>query len=427
MTPTNISAPVQLISPSNGESDVSENPSLAWNSSGSGTYRVKVSTDDINFDNNLVYSTTTNALSVQLPILERNKIYYWKVAANNTENWSATWSFRITVINSHDYITTAQTVNWIDIGTSGTEITDWINIDNNGTVWTSAQKSTVKDDGYSANKIPLGFSFDFYGTKYDSLYVGVNGLVSFTNQKLNAALGGLYAYTSLGCFSQGYFPPENQIFPASIAVAYGDFDLDKTDGYGGGKIVYATLADKFILSWLNVGSFNGLGDTTNSFQLILNKSDYSITMNYKSFGKTSTEYNIKSGVQNCDTSAVMWVTEGLPTQNLIKNNFSVLFKKAPLNGINEKNIIAKAFSLAQNYPNPFNPSTTIHYSLPGATHVSLKVYDVLGHEVANLLNADKPAGNFSVEFNGARLASGIYFYRLSTPLYSEIKKMLLLK
>ncbi len=85
------------------------------------------------------------------------------------------------------------------------------------------------------------------------------------------------------------------------------------------------------------------------------------------------------------------------------------------------------FSLSNNYPNPFNPSTTIKYQLPEPGLVTIKVYDVLGNEIATLVNEEKPAGNFEIEFDGTGLPSGIYFYRLQTESYAETKKMVLLK
>lgn len=85
------------------------------------------------------------------------------------------------------------------------------------------------------------------------------------------------------------------------------------------------------------------------------------------------------------------------------------------------------FKLAQNYPNPFNPSTTIKYSIPSSEFVTLKVYDILGNEVSTLVNEEKPAGNYEVNFNALNLPSGAYFYRLQTGSLVETKKMILLK
>ena len=89
------------------------------------------------------------------------------------------------------------------------------------------------------------------------------------------------------------------------------------------------------------------------------------------------------------------------------------------------------FSLKQNYPNPFNPSTRIQYQVSSSWNVSLKVFDILGNEVATLVNEEKPAGRYEVEFetsSGNRhLASGIYFYQLKAGSFTETKKMILLR
>ena len=85
------------------------------------------------------------------------------------------------------------------------------------------------------------------------------------------------------------------------------------------------------------------------------------------------------------------------------------------------------FYLEQNYPNPFNPTTTIKYGIPERTFVELKVYDVLGKEIASLVNEEKPSGSYEVEFIANNLPSGIYFYTLSTGNFFSTKKMVLLK
>jgi len=100
-----------------------------------------------------------------------------------------------------------------------------------------------------------------------------------------------------------------------------------------------------------------------------------------------------------------------------------------LTGINEDAgfNIPRNFILEQNYPNPFNPTTTIKYQLPELGFVTLKVYDVLGNAVATLVNKEKPAGEFEVEFDGKGLTSGVYFYQLKAGSVIETKKMVLLR
>ena len=89
--------------------------------------------------------------------------------------------------------------------------------------------------------------------------------------------------------------------------------------------------------------------------------------------------------------------------------------------------IPTEFDLTQNYPNPFNPSTTLAYSIPKESHVSLKIYDVMGREVVELVNGKQTAGAYSVEFDAASLASGTYFYKLTAGEFVSVKKMVLLK
>jgi hypothetical protein len=84
--------------------------------------------------------------------------------------------------------------------------------------------------------------------------------------------------------------------------------------------------------------------------------------------------------------------------------------------------------LKQNYPNPFNPSTIIEYSIASSNElVSLKVFDVLGNEIANLVNEKKPAGNYEATFNAQNIPAGVYFYRLKAGSFDQTRKMILIK
>jgi hypothetical protein len=87
----------------------------------------------------------------------------------------------------------------------------------------------------------------------------------------------------------------------------------------------------------------------------------------------------------------------------------------------------KSYNLSNNYPNPFNPTTTIKYQIPELSFVTLKVYDVLGNEIAILVNEEKSAGGYEVKFNAADLASGIYLYQLKAKEFVRTKKMLLIR
>jgi hypothetical protein len=86
-----------------------------------------------------------------------------------------------------------------------------------------------------------------------------------------------------------------------------------------------------------------------------------------------------------------------------------------------------SYSLDQNFPNPFNPSTTIDYSVPEVSFITLKVFDVLGNEIETLVNEEKPVGRYEINFDASSLPSGVYFYKLRGGNFVDTKKMILLK
>ncbi|MCL4278681.1 MAG: T9SS type A sorting domain-containing protein, partial [Ignavibacteriaceae bacterium] len=107
---------------------------------------------------------------------------------------------------------------------------------------------------------------------------------------------------------------------------------------------------------------------------------------------------------------------------------------ASTTSVENENINPSLFILYQNYPNPFNPSTTIRYSIPvsrnsskGETFVTLKVYDVLGNEITTLINEEKSAGNYEIQFDATDIPSGVYFYTLRTEEFTQTRKLVLLK
>lgn len=121
--------------------------------------------------------------------------------------------------------------------------------------------------------------------------------------------------------------------------------------------------------------------------------------------------NLKDGVINLEGSASQ------PISPVGKNNFTD----------KQLETLPIEYGLSQNYPNPFNPETQISYALPEPTFVTLKVYDVLGRDVATLVSEYKEAGFYEVEFNGSSLSSGVYFYKLVAGNYSAVKKLLIAK
>ncbi|MBZ0181452.1 MAG: T9SS type A sorting domain-containing protein [Melioribacteraceae bacterium] len=130
------------------------------------------------------------------------------------------------------------------------------------------------------------------------------------------------------------------------------------------------------------------------------------------YGDYSGWYNIEEEIFNACLDELENLTVG--DINNYKNNFE--------------------FVLEQNYPNPFNPSTNIEYSVPKvgtihelSLHVTLRVYDILGNEVAELVNEVKDAGKYKINFDASALSSGIYFYQLQAGSIIQTKKLILLK
>jgi len=131
----------------------------------------------------------------------------------------------------------------------------------------------------------------------------------------------------------------------------------------------------------------------------------------------STDTNQKIIISNAGTSGMYVVADAIR-----------LLSYDPATPV-EKDIktIPNDFVLYQNYPNPFNPSTKISWQSPTGSHQTLKVYDVLGNEVATLVNEEKPAGIYEVEFNATKFASGVYYYKLQAGDFVQMKKMILMK
>jgi hypothetical protein len=89
--------------------------------------------------------------------------------------------------------------------------------------------------------------------------------------------------------------------------------------------------------------------------------------------------------------------------------------------------VIASYALHECYPNPFNPATTISYQLPAKNHVTLKIYDSRGREVANLVDAEQSAGRYSLTWNASQISSGVYFARLTAGSFVQTRKVVLLK
>jgi len=222
------------------------------------------------------------------------------------------------------------------------------------------------------------------------------------------------AYDSIGGFGYAYNSDLNPVsmYVTCALISDGEYSFYgiENDGAGGGMSVYDGFTD--VEKWETLSS--GVA-----------KSDAG--PNDISFVSGAGAYNIKAG----DSIEVAFAIAGGYSLDELRTSVENARNKylSLITSVNEiENGIPKVFALAQNYPNPFNPTTTIKFSIPeNEKNVKLTVYDLLGREVATLVNDQLTAGNYEVNFDASNISSGIYFYRLTAGNRVEVKKMMLLK
>lgn len=148
------------------------------------------------------------------------------------------------------------------------------------------------------------------------------------------------------------------------------------------------------------------------------------TVNSSTFGFIDNAVTILPGYQYAYYYVVGW--------NGISESAKTNYKSTPaefhkIRQLEENDLVFNEFSLQQNYPNPFNPTTTIAYTIPQPEKVTLRVFDILGREVAELVNEQKETGTYTIKFDASNLTSGIYLYQIKAGDYSMTRKLILQK
>jgi len=214
---------------------------------------------------------------------------------------------------------------------------------------------------------------------------------------------------------------DNRIPPKGFTTTHPSYDSIKISGN-------AHSDSNFNFTGTTEGSG---GDSVRYVIPNVQNTDYTVTVEicYQTVKPELVDYirNINNG----DINSFVGMYDALP-------NIPFIMKQDVLDivaGVDDENKSVTSFNLEQNYPNPFNPSTTIRYSIPNVIAsgtkqsqlVTLNVYDMLGNEVAILVNEVKPVGSYEIEFDAEGLTSGIYFYKLQVGSKTETKKMVILK
>ncbi len=168
------------------------------------------------------------------------------------------------------------------------------------------------------------------------------------------------------------------------------------------------------------------GDTTN-----VGRTGFNVQTNDLAFDENGALYGVIGGTTEIGKLISIDKTTAVGTEIGETGYTNVQSLAYSINGntssFDEKENMPTEFALKQNYPNPFNPTTRIEFQIADLGFITLKVYDVLGNEVITLVNEQKPAGVYEVEFNASSLTSGVYFYQLKSASLIQTKKMILLK
>jgi len=284
--------------------------------------------------------------------------------------------------------------SWVDITKLGVEVDTLLHDIPSG--------SPDGDDG-AAGMFPIGFDFPLYGTSYSQFEVFANGFISFTDTSgLN-------------------WPPPFPVNRMKTMLAV--FGSDPNHDMHNPQLFYWTNAakDTCIIEWYHETSYDSPTDTTMTFEIILSKTDSSVTYQYTDVGPSPQTMHVL--VQGGTGLGV-----NLNKSGFVPDSGSVVrvhpsSATAVIRGPN----LPGTYALSQNYPNPFNPSTEINYAIPKSGFVSLKIYNILGQEVTTLVSGNQKAGNYRVSFDASKLASGVYLYRLQAGDFTSVKKMILMK
>jgi Secretion system C-terminal sorting domain len=278
-----------------------------------------------------------------------------------------------------------------------------MHVDKNGRAHLIVELADTTVDAYTYSKVALVDLFETDGGGWDATIITTAIDPSPTNIWMNA--------TNMGVGQMG--PSPYIAFDSTRNIMAVQFNNKGASGYADIFLTHKLLNDT---SWSTPVNLTN-SDSTDNIQTHLAPFLRTVTSGTNVECTAFSYYGYEVGVTgplgngNNETAGYMGAEK-----------FTV-----SVTGVNDHVNTVNSFALSQNYPNPFNPSTKINYTLSEKSNVSLKVYDMLGREVANLINATQEAGNHSVNFNASKLASGMYVYTLRSGNNVMSKKLMLLK
>jgi aminopeptidase N len=307
-------------------------------------------------------------------------------------------------------------------------------------LWAEAKQGTQAYNSFINGK--MGIAKSAVGSVY---VTDISSVGSIFNYARTYAKGAIILHMLRGIVGDSVFFNILRTYTYHPTVSYGvavteDFqqiaeDVSGMDlDYFFNQWIYGENYPKYMVGW----STNQVSDTLTFLNVQINQQTNSnptfftmpIQMLVKRFGLSDTTVILFNNQQN-QTFQVS-IRGAITEVQFDPNNW--ILKDVTFAYSNDESFSEYDFKLNQNYPNPFNPSTVISYQLPINSNVTLKVYDILGNEIATLVDEYQKAGNYEIEFNVAQaislsqgLTSGVFFYRLQTEGFSQTKKMILLR
>jgi len=474
--------PPTLISPSNGATAVSINPTLSWNaSSGATSYHLQVSINS-SFSTTVFDQSGITGTSQQVSGLSNNTAYYWRVTATSTigtSDWSTPiWNFTtigtqplpptlVLPLNGATAVSINPTLSW-NSSSGATSYRLQVSIsssfsttvfDQSSITGTSQQVSglsinttyfwrvnATNTNGTSSWSSQFSFTTNPNSTQSTTLFYGDgNGTRWYLTSPHTGYVFGPNSYGDIGKYQRFDFTGSGQLteikiyFCAKKIVGSADnFNLVvKSVGTDGAPntLLYSASYSVSIIDTSNWGTvFNTFTipplSVTGAFFIGLEWEStiddlFDVVADAKGFGNNQKRAWEK--LSNGTFVDVFTSWTDLDVDIWIKAVLSVDTDVEENN-----NVVPSNYVLYQNYPNPFNPSTNIKYALLQNSFVSIKVYDILGREVKTLVSSELPAGNHSIVWkgddnNGHSVSSGTYIYRIHTDNFVQTKKMILMK
>lgn len=383
-----------LISPTNGASSVTLTPLIDWSDvTGATTYNVQVANNS-GFNSPVIDLSSLPTSQYQVPsgILQANTLYYWRASASNsngTSSWTTAWNFTtlaspntpnlISPTNGSNILTLTPTLDWNDVS---------------GALSYTVQVST--------------------DTNFINLTVNQSGLTASQYSVTSGALTGNTTYywraRALNEAGQG---------PWSVRWNFRVVTIPPAPNLLAPLNNSTNQPPTVLLDWDSLASAN-----TYRIQLATDSLFNSVV--YDTSGVTRSYVQMRPGILLANVKYYWRINAtnlaGTGSWSAVWN-----FRVNPTGIYQFSSEIPKEFKLYNNYPNPFNPSTKIRFDIPKNSNVRITIYEISGRQIENLINENLSAGSYELTWIAYNLSSGVYFYRIESENFTNVKRMLLVK